>query len=102
MDVSADLHELARTPITVISAGVKSILDIGRTLEYLVCILKIFILCCGKICNFQIKIFKNVSFSYVFLHLFLQEQTPTGNFCSLEMTGTAKLRIRSIKKFMKL
>ncbi|GFY61286.1 pseudouridine-5'-phosphate glycosidase [Trichonephila inaurata madagascariensis] len=35
MDVSADLHELSRTPITVISAGVKSILDIGRTLEYL-------------------------------------------------------------------
>ncbi|GFT21278.1 pseudouridine-5'-phosphate glycosidase [Nephila pilipes] len=35
MDVSADLHELSRTPITVVSAGVKSILDIGRTLEYL-------------------------------------------------------------------
>lgn len=35
MDVSADLNELGRTPITVISAGVKSILDIGRTLEYL-------------------------------------------------------------------
>lgn len=36
MDISADLTELSRTPITVISAGVKSILDIGRTLEYLV------------------------------------------------------------------
>lgn len=35
MDVSADLNELGRTPITVVSAGVKSILDIGRTLEYL-------------------------------------------------------------------
>ena len=35
MDVSADLDELARTPITVVSAGVKSILDIPRTLEYL-------------------------------------------------------------------
>ncbi|XP_066580345.1 uncharacterized protein LOC136771750 isoform X4 [Amia ocellicauda] len=35
MDVSADLTELGRTPITVVSAGVKSILDIGRTLEYL-------------------------------------------------------------------
>lgn len=35
MDISADLEELARTPVCVISAGVKSILDIGRTLEYL-------------------------------------------------------------------
>jgi len=35
MDISADLNELGRTPITVVSAGVKSILDIGRTLEYL-------------------------------------------------------------------
>lgn len=36
MDVSADLTELGRTPVTVISSGVKSILDIRRTLEYLV------------------------------------------------------------------
>ncbi|XP_038052596.1 pseudouridine-metabolizing bifunctional protein C1861.05-like [Patiria miniata] len=35
MDVSADLTELGRTPVTVISAGIKSILDIPRTLEYL-------------------------------------------------------------------
>ncbi len=35
MDISADLEELARTPVAVVSAGVKSILDIGRTLEYL-------------------------------------------------------------------
>ncbi|XP_052197921.1 pseudouridine-5'-phosphate glycosidase [Diospyros lotus] len=35
MDVSSDLTELGRTPIAVISAGVKSILDIPRTLEYL-------------------------------------------------------------------
>jgi pseudouridylate synthase len=35
MDVSADLQELSRTPVTVVSAGVKSILDIPRTLEYL-------------------------------------------------------------------
>lgn len=35
MDVSADLQELARTPVAVVSAGVKSILDIRRTLEYL-------------------------------------------------------------------
>ncbi|MFW6292512.1 MAG: pseudouridine-5'-phosphate glycosidase [Spirochaetota bacterium] len=34
-DVSADLQELARTPVAVISAGVKSILDIPKTLEYL-------------------------------------------------------------------
>lgn len=36
LDVSADLTELGRTPIAVVSAGVKSILDIGRTLEFLV------------------------------------------------------------------
>jgi pseudouridylate synthase len=35
MDVSADLTELALTDVTVISAGVKSILDIGLTLEKL-------------------------------------------------------------------
>jgi sugar/nucleoside kinase (ribokinase family) len=35
MDVSSDLTELARTPIVVVSAGVKSILDISRTLETL-------------------------------------------------------------------
>lgn len=34
-DVSADLQELARTDVTVVCAGVKSILDIGLTLEYL-------------------------------------------------------------------
>ncbi|KAK3087607.1 hypothetical protein FSP39_008289 [Pinctada imbricata] len=35
MDISADLTELGRTPVVVVSSGVKSILDIGRTLEYL-------------------------------------------------------------------
>lgn len=35
MDISADLIELGRTPVTVICAGVKSILDIPRTLEFL-------------------------------------------------------------------
>lgn len=35
MDVSADLTEMAGTNVAVISAGVKSILDIGLTLEYL-------------------------------------------------------------------
>jgi pseudouridine-5'-phosphate glycosidase len=35
LDVSADLQELSRTPVAVISSGVKSILDIGKTLEYL-------------------------------------------------------------------
>lgn len=35
MDVSADLTEMAQTNVAVISAGVKSILDIGLTLEYL-------------------------------------------------------------------
>lgn len=35
MDISADLMELSRTNVGVVSAGVKSILDIGRTLEYL-------------------------------------------------------------------
>ena len=35
MDVSADLLELAQTDVCVVSAGVKSILDIGLTLEVL-------------------------------------------------------------------
>eukprot|EP01118_Nematostelium_gracile_P013601 TRINITY_DN5160_c0_g1_i2.p1 TRINITY_DN5160_c0_g1~~TRINITY_DN5160_c0_g1_i2.p1 ORF type:complete len:665 (+),score=151.36 TRINITY_DN5160_c0_g1_i2:56-2050(+) len=35
MDISADLTELGKTPVAVVCAGVKSILDIGRTLEYL-------------------------------------------------------------------
>ncbi len=34
-DISADLQELARTDVTVVCAGVKSILDLGLTLEYL-------------------------------------------------------------------
>lgn len=42
LDISADLTELGRTPIAVVSAGVKSILDIGRTLEFLVRILRSF------------------------------------------------------------
>lgn len=35
MDISADLTEMSETSVAVVSAGVKSILDIGRTLEYL-------------------------------------------------------------------
>ena len=34
-DISADLEELASTPVMVICAGAKSILDLGLTLEYL-------------------------------------------------------------------
>jgi pseudouridine-5'-phosphate glycosidase len=34
-DVSADLTELARTPVAVVSAGAKAILDLPRTLEML-------------------------------------------------------------------
>lgn len=36
LDVSADLVELGRSPVAVVSSGVKSILDIPKTLEYLV------------------------------------------------------------------
>jgi len=35
MDISADLEELAETPVAVVCAGAKSILDLGLTLEYL-------------------------------------------------------------------
>jgi len=35
MDVSADLDELARSNVAVVCAGIKSVLDIGRSLEYL-------------------------------------------------------------------
>jgi pseudouridylate synthase len=35
LDISADLDELARTPVAVVCAGAKAILDLPRTLEYL-------------------------------------------------------------------
>ena len=35
LDISADLEELARTDVAVVCAGIKSVLDIGRSLEYL-------------------------------------------------------------------
>jgi pseudouridine-5'-phosphate glycosidase len=35
LDISADLEELARTPVTVVCAGAKAILDLPRTFEYL-------------------------------------------------------------------
>jgi pseudouridine-5'-phosphate glycosidase len=35
MDISADLTELGQTPVSVVCAGVKSILDIKKTLEVL-------------------------------------------------------------------
>jgi pseudouridine-5'-phosphate glycosidase len=34
-DISADLHELARTPVTIVAAGAKAILDLPKTLEVL-------------------------------------------------------------------
>lgn len=34
-DISSDITELARTPVCVVSSGIKSILDIGKTLEQL-------------------------------------------------------------------
>lgn len=45
MDISSDLTEFSKSPIAVVCAGAKSILDIPRTLEYLetqvLCLLKI-------------------------------------------------------------
>lgn len=35
LDISADLTELGRTPVAVVCAGAKSILDLGRTMEVL-------------------------------------------------------------------
>ncbi len=35
MDISADLYELAATPVTVVSSGAKAILDLPRTFEFL-------------------------------------------------------------------
>lgn len=35
LDISADLEELARTSLAVVSAGAKAVLDLGLTLEYL-------------------------------------------------------------------
>jgi pseudouridine-5'-phosphate glycosidase len=35
LDISADLEELARTPVAVVCAGAKALLDLSKTLEYL-------------------------------------------------------------------
>ncbi|MGI3901170.1 MAG: pseudouridine-5'-phosphate glycosidase [Janthinobacterium lividum] len=35
LDISADLEELGRTPVAVVCAGAKALLDLPRTLEYL-------------------------------------------------------------------
>lgn len=40
-DISADLTELGKSQVAVVSSGVKSILDIPKTLEYLVRIIKL-------------------------------------------------------------
>lgn len=40
LDISADLIELGKTGMAVVSSGVKSILDIPKTLEFLVTCLK--------------------------------------------------------------
>jgi pseudouridine-5'-phosphate glycosidase len=42
MDISADLTEMGKTPVAVVSAGAKSILDIEKTLEFLVIIISFF------------------------------------------------------------
>lgn len=39
LDVSADLTELGKCGVAVVSSGIKSILDIPKTLEYLVSVL---------------------------------------------------------------
>jgi len=54
MDISSDLTALGSIAIAVISAGVKSILDIPRTLEFLVNTLLFWITAKNKacICNF--------------------------------------------------
>jgi pseudouridine-5'-phosphate glycosidase len=51
MDVSSDLTELGRTAVTVVCAGVKSILDIPRTLEYLVFSMNLVLLKCTFRCG---------------------------------------------------
>ena len=56
LDVSADLVELGRSRVPVVSAGVKSILDIGRTLEFLVRLSAERVLMCFKKLNVYIII----------------------------------------------
>lgn len=52
-DISADLSELGRTSVAVVCAGVKSILDIGKTLEVLEtlvrCVMSRICIRCGSI-----------------------------------------------------
>jgi pseudouridine-5'-phosphate glycosidase len=44
MDISADLKELGQTPVAIVCSGVKSLMDIPKTLEYLVRIDTIYII----------------------------------------------------------
>jgi len=60
MDVSADLTELGRTPVAVICAGAKSILDIPRTLEYLETQVE-HVQCPAAICSHVVIIFFSAS-----------------------------------------
>lgn len=74
MDISADLNELGRSSVAVVSSGVKSILDIPRTLEYLVSYLKK-------------KLFDKMLFRRNLLFLFLGNSRRYGRFVSIARKG---------------
>lgn len=60
-DISTDLTELGRTPIAVVCSGVKSILDIGKTLEYLVDTpIYTFVQLCISICYYFFTLFSEI------------------------------------------
>lgn len=64
LDISADLTELGRSNTLVVCSGVKSILDIGKTLEFLVYLLFNYLICINKInIHYLIRILQRKSIS---------------------------------------
>jgi Indigoidine synthase A like protein len=71
MDISCDLIELGRTNVAVVCAGVKSILDIGLTLEFLVGCVKHFLIYLESRVLLEFSIFSG----YYILSSFVKDAT---------------------------
>lgn len=84
-DISADLIELGRTPVAVVCSGVKSILDIGKTLEYLV--------------DTWIYIHFHNSYNLLTSTLSLKIDIEIGLLCSQETQGVPVVKIGEMPEF---
>ncbi|KAK5986735.1 Pseudouridine-metabolizing bifunctional protein [Trichostrongylus colubriformis] len=75
LDISADLIELMRTPVTVVCAGVKSILDIPKTVEFL------------ETHSINCIVFGKQN---VFPGFFTRETQAKGQYCTEDLTDVVK------------